>query len=144
MSFERARAIADAVLLEGYVLYPYRASSTKNRYRWTFGVLAPRDWSEAGGCEPSWLEACSSPGPRPRLRGRLRFLHVIERRVEAPDGTPLERLEVGGRMVHPVGGGGAARGRLRRRACAGRHGRAEALHSAGVRAHRERSATHRA
>lgn len=102
MSFDRARAIADAVLLEGYVLHPYRASSTKNRYRWTFGVLAPRDWSEGGGCEPSWLEAqVLVASARPRLRGRLRFLHVIERRVEAPDGTPLERLEVGGRIVLP-------------------------------------------
>src|SRR5690606_7458984 len=28
--FERLRAIADAVLLEGYVLYPYRADAPKN------------------------------------------------------------------------------------------------------------------
>jgi hypothetical protein len=102
MSFERARAIADAVLLEDYVLHPYRPTSPKNRYRWTFGVLAPRDWSEAGGSEPSWLEAqVLVAGARPRLRGRLRFLHVIERRVEAPDGTPLERLDIDGRSVIP-------------------------------------------
>jgi hypothetical protein len=43
VNLERARQVADAVLLEGYVLYPYRASATKNRYRVTFGVLAPRD-----------------------------------------------------------------------------------------------------
>lgn len=49
--FERARSIANAVLYEGYVLYPYRASSTKNQWRWQFGVLAPRVWSEATGCE---------------------------------------------------------------------------------------------
>ena len=40
--FARARRIADAVLYEGYLLYPYRASARKNRYRWTFGVLVPR------------------------------------------------------------------------------------------------------
>ena len=53
----RARPpIADAVLYEGYVLYPYRASSRKNQVRWQFGVLAPRAWSEAGGCEEWWMQ----------------------------------------------------------------------------------------
>jgi hypothetical protein len=45
MSFEAARRIADTVLYEGYVLYPYRPSSTKNRFRWQFGIVAPREWS---------------------------------------------------------------------------------------------------
>ena len=49
MSFELARKVADAVLYEGYVLYPYRRSSTKNQFRWQFGIVAPRAWSEAGG-----------------------------------------------------------------------------------------------
>jgi hypothetical protein len=47
-----ARKVADAVLYEGYLLYPYRASAQKNRRRWQFGVLAPRRWSEAGGGDP--------------------------------------------------------------------------------------------
>ena len=34
--------IVDAVLYEGYILYPYRPS-VKNRQRWTFGGLYPRD-----------------------------------------------------------------------------------------------------
>ena len=34
-------AVADAVLFEGYLLYPYRASAQKNRLRWQFGVLTP-------------------------------------------------------------------------------------------------------
>ena len=42
MTFEPVERIADAVLFEGYVLYPYRASAAKNRYRWQFGVVAPR------------------------------------------------------------------------------------------------------
>jgi len=46
--FEDVRAVADAVLFEGYALYPYRASSPKNQLRWQFGVLAPRGWSEGG------------------------------------------------------------------------------------------------
>ncbi|HZS22509.1 MAG TPA: hypothetical protein VFA63_16195 [Pseudonocardiaceae bacterium] len=44
VGFESARAVADAVLYEGYLLYPYRRSSGKNRVRWQFGVLAPRRW----------------------------------------------------------------------------------------------------
>ena len=41
MSLDPARAVADAVLYEGYLLYPYRATSTKNQVRWQFGVLGP-------------------------------------------------------------------------------------------------------
>lgn len=107
MSFERAREIADAVLLEGYVLYPYRSSSRKNRYRWAFGVLAPRAWSEAGGSEPWWLQTeCLLEGTAAtKLEGRLRFLHVEHRRVEArrPDGgfAPAPSLEVDERLWVP-------------------------------------------
>lgn len=85
MTFEHARAIADAILYEGYVLYPYRASSKKNQWRWQFGLLAPRTWSEAGGCEP-WLmqtecllEAASADEPV-RVHGSVRALRV-QRRV---------------------------------------------------------------
>ncbi len=39
--WDRARTIADAVLYEGYLLYPYRANSRKNQTRWQFGVLGP-------------------------------------------------------------------------------------------------------
>ena len=47
-SWGRARTIADAVLYEGYLLYPYRASSGKNQSRWQFGVLGPPGAAEAG------------------------------------------------------------------------------------------------
>ena len=52
-AFELARKVADAVLYEGYLLYPYRASAAKNQARWQFGVLMPRRWSEDGAEEPS-------------------------------------------------------------------------------------------
>ena len=76
MTFERARAIADAVLLEGYALYPYRPSSVKNQFRFPFGVLAPPAWSHGGGSESSWMETqCLLEGAeRGQLEGRLRFL----------------------------------------------------------------------
>ena len=42
MSFETAEEVADAVLHEGCLLHPYRASGLKTRVRWQFGVVAPR------------------------------------------------------------------------------------------------------
>ncbi|HEY3672376.1 MAG TPA: hypothetical protein VGN51_15685 [Acidimicrobiia bacterium] len=41
VTFDEARRVADAVLFEGYLLYPYRASATKNQMRWQFGIVAP-------------------------------------------------------------------------------------------------------
>src|SRR6185295_16116868 len=76
--FARARKIADAVLYEGYVLYPYRASARKNQMRWQFGVLAPRRWSDAGGCEKWWMqtECLLEASLSRRIGGKLRFLQV--------------------------------------------------------------------
>jgi hypothetical protein len=88
MRFELARALADAVLLEGYALYPYRASAPKNHYRWTFGVLLPREWSEAGGSEPWWLEARVLVAGEPRdVAAQLRFFQ-IERRTTLVGNAP--------------------------------------------------------
>ncbi len=41
MSGRRVTAIADAVLYEGYMLWPYRRSALKNQRRWTFGGVYP-------------------------------------------------------------------------------------------------------
>lgn len=88
---DEATRIADAVLLEGYLLYPYRASSAKNQYRWTFGVVAPRVWSDAGGCEPWQLEARALVAGEPSaLTVRLRFLSIVTRRIERKDGSDFE------------------------------------------------------
>jgi hypothetical protein len=106
MSFERARALADAVLFEGYVPYPYRSSAPKNRARWQFGAVAPRSWSAAGGSDPSTFETCclvTCEGPT-RLEGKLRFLHLQRRRLERrepaePGGfVPVPHLEVDGAL----------------------------------------------
>ena len=45
MNLDRVEKIAEAVLYEGYMLYPYRLSSVKNQQRWNFGVLYPPSWS---------------------------------------------------------------------------------------------------
>ena len=95
-----ARAVADAVLYEGYLLYPYRASSAKNQARWQFGVLGPPGAAESGaGEEPDMAADCLlEPGPAARVDVHLRFLHLQRRSAErADDGgfTPVDELTVG-------------------------------------------------
>ncbi len=102
--FDGARAVADAVLFEGYVLYPYRASSAKNRMRWQFGVLVPPTWG-AGGTEPCRLRAECLMEPREPagLRVEARFLHAQRRTVQRAldDGgfEDTDRLELPDRVL---------------------------------------------
>ncbi len=101
--FDMARAVADAVLYEGYVLYPYRASSRKNQVRFQWGVLVPPAYCEA---EPSerWSArtecllaprrfAAGSAG-NPVLHVRIRCLQTQRRSVEAA--TPGTGGDAGG------------------------------------------------
>jgi hypothetical protein len=76
-----AREIADAVLYEGYLLYPYRASSRKNQVRWQWGVLVPPAYAAAGHGEhaTSHSECLLEPGIDPVLHIRLRFLQLQHR-----------------------------------------------------------------
>jgi hypothetical protein len=85
--FELARKLADAVLYEGYLLYPYRASAAKNQARWQFGVLMPRLWSEDGPDEPwaTQTECLLEPEDATTVRVLVRFLHVQAKSVEAVD-----------------------------------------------------------
>jgi hypothetical protein len=86
-SFELSRKVADAVLYEGYLLYPYRASAAKNQARWQFGVLMPRRWSEGGPDEP-WAtrtECLLEPEEATTVRVLVRFLHVQAKTVETVD-----------------------------------------------------------
>jgi hypothetical protein len=98
MRWDRARRIADALLYEGYVLYPYRASSVKNRLRWSFGVVMPPAYAAAHADETAetWTESLVEPGRDPVLSLRVRFLQVQARSVEtAADGRhqAVPRLE---------------------------------------------------
>ncbi len=51
MSVEK---IANAVLYEGYMLYPYRPSAVKNQQRFNFGVLYPREYCELQTGSEAW------------------------------------------------------------------------------------------
>ncbi|MCV7368110.1 hypothetical protein [Mycolicibacterium duvalii] len=101
--------MADAVLYEGYLLYPYRRSSQKNRVRWQFGVLAPRQWlhpsaredDSLSGSADGWYQQteCLLEAPRDaEVHVRLRFLQTVRRTVEqaGADGgfVPVDRLTV--------------------------------------------------
>jgi hypothetical protein len=106
--FAPARAIADALLYEGYVLYPYRASAPKNQLRWQHGVLVPPALAALDGAERSAVrtECIVAPGSGASLQVRLRCLQVQHRSIEAVvdrDGTghgagyeAVDALEVDG------------------------------------------------
>jgi hypothetical protein len=84
MKIDQVKEIANAVLYEGYLLYPYRRSAIKNRQRWTFGVVYPREYSEAnGGVEPWTMRTeCLITGQADTMVDvTVRFLHLLIRRV---------------------------------------------------------------
>ncbi|MGC5038739.1 hypothetical protein ACPXCS_32445 [Streptomyces sp. DT190] len=111
--FDRLSAVADAVLYEGYLLYPYRRSSAKNRVRWQFGVLFPRDWVEAdgpvvptvSGSADSWYQQteCLLRVRRPAdasVHVRVRYLQMQRKQVEDAGGRPVESLRTDDGTVH--------------------------------------------
>jgi hypothetical protein len=98
--FEPALGVANAVLYEGYILYPYTASASKNRIRWQFGVVVPKAYSERGTGEPAdaQTEILLECNDETEVEVLVRFLQVESREVEAWNGTsfePVESLEVG-------------------------------------------------
>ena len=97
MTPDPVRAIADAVLYEGYILWPYTRSALKNRQRWTFGGVYPRGHSEGREDDP-WVmrTQCLLKGPdASELDVRVRFLQVVRRQL-FERGDPVEELTVGG------------------------------------------------
>ena len=85
MNDEQIREIADAILYEGYLLYPYRRSSIKNRQRWTFGVVYPRVYSEAQGINEPWqmrTECLVAGSEETKLDITMRFLHLLKHTTE--------------------------------------------------------------
>jgi len=106
--------IVDAVLYEGYILYPYRPS-VKNRERWTFGGLYPRAYCAAQGAgdASSMQTECLLRGTgNTVVRVEVRFLHLQARLVgqlsdpssELAEGAEpafhvVEKLKVGDRLL---------------------------------------------
>jgi hypothetical protein len=101
MDFRAARGIADAVFYEGYLLYPYTATSSKNKLRWQFGVVVPKAAEAAGTGEHAHqqTEVLFECGANAQIELLFRFLQVQARTVEARTGdafTPVVSLTVGG------------------------------------------------
>src|SRR5215470_3764725 len=81
---EHARKVADAVLYEGYLLYPYRRSAQKNRTRFQFGVLMPPPYRAVDEHEPSasQTECLVECPPDAEIDISLRFLHLQRRTAQ--------------------------------------------------------------
>jgi len=102
MTLALARLAADAVLYEGYLLYPYRSTAAKNQVRWQFGVLGPSGAAEAGVGEEAGLAVdCLLRGDDDAaVTVHLRFLQLQQRRAERDDGpagfTAVPEFRAGG------------------------------------------------
>jgi hypothetical protein len=117
MNLERVEKIAEAVLYEGYMLYPYRASAVKNQQRWNFGVLCPRSYSEQQNGSDAWMmqtECILESSLSTRLNIEIRFLQIVNRtigklaepisdlpRVGELEFQAVERLQVGNQTYAP-------------------------------------------
>jgi hypothetical protein len=81
MSFAAVEKIVQALLYDGYLLYPYRPSALKNRQRWLFGRLLPREFSIAHDETEAWkiqTECLIRSTPSTELEVRVRFLQLME------------------------------------------------------------------
>ncbi|MFF3895471.1 hypothetical protein ACFYY3_20225 [Streptomyces sp. NPDC001812] len=101
-----ARQVADTVLFEGYVLYPYRASAAKNRLRWQFGVLVPPAWCAAAEeHDVQHTECLMEPKNGATLSVEVRLLHTRRRTVQQAhaDGTyeTVRELHLEDRVLVP-------------------------------------------
>jgi hypothetical protein len=81
VNLDPVRKIADAVLYEGYILYPYRASAQKNQSRWQFGVVMAPGYAAADPSETSFTraECVLEHSGQTTVRVLLRFLQVQRR-----------------------------------------------------------------
>jgi hypothetical protein len=107
--------LVNALLYEGYLLYPY-GPSVKNRQRWSFGGLYPPSYTagRAGADASAMQTQCLvTGGPDTVLTVSVRFLHLVSRRVgelERPrsewavdESIPVrfvESLRVGDTVIH--------------------------------------------
>ena len=116
MNSEMLDRIVNAVLYEGYMLYPYRPSALKNAQRFNFGVIYPRAYAEAQGSGDAWAmqtECLLQGKANAECAVRVRFLRMVsrsilkprasfgERRCEQGDFEFVDRLEVAARTYQP-------------------------------------------
>ena len=84
MNLSLVEKIADAVLYEGYILYPYRPSAVKNQQRWNFGAICPESYNLAQHGTEAWImktECLVQNTSETTLDLKVRFLHLLTRDV---------------------------------------------------------------
>lgn len=117
MSLSPVERVADALLFEGYLLYPYRASAVKNRLRFNFGVVYPQasDALATEGDDACLMRTvCLLEGEQDiRLDVKVRFLQLVQRTIGAlpqhsasddsslSDYVPVDVLHVDDRTLQP-------------------------------------------
>ncbi|MBA3833613.1 MAG: hypothetical protein H0X34_17320 [Chthoniobacterales bacterium] len=99
MNRELIDKVVNAVLYEGYILYPYRPSSKKNQVgRFTFGRVYPEVYAAAqGGREPCAMQTeflVRNESKDAIANVQIRFLHPLARDV-GKVGAPLAELPSG-------------------------------------------------
>ena len=86
------REIADAVLYEGHVLWPYRRSSIKNQQRWTFGGVYPEAYAREHSDRSIVQAECLLQGDEVSIDVDVRFLHVVHRQATRGEATAVDEL----------------------------------------------------
>jgi len=112
MKLDSIKAIANAVLYEGYILYPYRPSSIKNRQRWTFGGVFPKAFDQQGDASLMETQVLLRGKEQTAFSVHFRFLQIINREIgrfvtpaqelpeqEEPALTLVPNLNVDGREL---------------------------------------------
>jgi len=111
MNLTPIEKIANAILYEGYILYPYRASALKNRQRWNFGVVYPKAYSEAQKGTDAWFmqTECLIRGSESSVANiKVRFLQAVSCQMSAfPDsmGRLVDESQPTSESVEPRDGG---------------------------------------
>ncbi len=98
MEADIVRRIADAVLYEGYLLWPYRKSALKNQQRFTFGGVYPPGWQDRSAIQAQVLLEGREDA---NVEVQARFLHMVRRQVLREGSSsgspgPVEELKAGG------------------------------------------------
>ena len=95
MTDDPVRAIADAVLYEGYILWPYRRSALKNQRRFTFGGVYPPAHSREHPDDSATMhtEVLLTAAQAGRVEVKVRFLQIVRRAVARPGPEGLEEVD---------------------------------------------------
>ena len=95
MTADPVRTIADAVLYEGYILWPYRRSALKNQRRFTFGGVYPPSHSRDHPDDPATMrtEVLVVASDSATVEVTVRFLQIVRRAAARRRGDELEELD---------------------------------------------------